>query len=234
MKAGAADYLIKGRIEADTLERSIRYSIERKREKETRAALEEQLLQAQKLESIGQLAGGIAHDFNNLMTPIVGYTQMALRSLPEESKEFLYFQEINKAADRATNLIQQLLAFSRRQVVQFHVVNLNDLIQNIEMLLKRLISEHIELVFLPSQDISTVKVDPTQIEQVIVNLVVNARDAMLNGGTVIIETANTVIDESFTKQHPDITPGQYVMLAVSDTGEGMSEEIQATSYSWFS
>lgn len=233
MRAGAADYLVKGRIDADMLERSLRYSIERKREQDARAALEEQLLQAQKLESIGQLAGGIAHDFNNLMTPIVGYTQMALRSLPEESKEFFYFQEINKAADRATNLIQQLLAFSRRQVVQFHMVNLNDLIQNIEMMLKRLIGEHIEMVFLPSEEIGMVKVDPSQIEQVIMNLVVNGRDAMPSGGTLVIETDNIAIDESFAKQHLDVPPGNYVMLAVTDTGLGIPDEIKSKIFEPF-
>lgn len=227
MKAGAADYLVKGQIDHILLERSIRHSIERKALELEHVALEEQLLQAQKLESVGQLAGGIAHDFNNLMTPIIGYAQMGLTSLPKENRERLYLEEILKAADRATNLIQQLLAFSRRQVIEMKVVNLNDLLVNINLMLERLIGEDVELVMLPSESIGAVKVDPTQIEQVIVNLAVNARDAMPEGGTLIIETTNVEFHEEDLKNHPDMTAGRYVMMAVSDTGNGMSEEVQS-------
>lgn len=227
MKAGAADYLVKGQIDHILLERSIRHSIERKALEREHAALEEQLLQAQKLESVGQLAGGIAHDFNNLMTPIVGYAQMGLTTLPTENRERLYLEEILKAADRATNLIQQLLAFSRRQVVEMQVVSLNDLLINIDMMLQRLIGEDVELVMLPSEHVGSVKVDPTQIEQVIVNLAVNARDAMPEGGTLIIETSDVEFNEEDLKNHPDMTAGKYVMMAISDTGKGMSEEVKS-------
>ncbi|MCH8868769.1 MAG: response regulator, partial [Chloroflexi bacterium] len=195
MKAGAADYLVKGQIDHILLERSIRHSIERKALEREHAALEEQLLQAQKLESIGQLAGGIAHDFNNLMTPIIGYAQMGLTTLPEEYRERVYLEEILKAADRATNLIQQLLAFSRRQVVELQVIDLNSLLVNIDNMLQRLIGEDVELVILPSENLGAVKVDPTQIEQVVVNLAVNARDAMPEGGTLIVETSNIEFGE---------------------------------------
>ena len=227
MKAGAADYLVKGQIDHILLERSIRHSIERKALEREHTALEEQLLQAQKLESIGQLAGGIAHDFNNLMTPIIGYAQMGLTTLPEEYRERVYLEEILKAADRATNLIQQLLAFSRRQVVELQVIDLNSLLVNIDMMLQRLIGEDVELVILPSENLGAVKVDPTQIEQVVVNLAVNARDAMPEGGTLIVETSNIEFGEEELKNHPDMAAGPYVMFAVSDTGHGMSEEVKA-------
>lgn len=227
MKAGAADYLVKGQIDHILLERSIRHSIERKALEREHAALEEQLLQAQKLESIGQLAGGIAHDFNNLMTPIIGYAQMGLTTLPEEYRERVYLEEILKAADRATNLIQQLLAFSRRQVVELQVIDLNSLLVNIDNMLQRLIGEDVELVILPSENLGAVKVDPTQIEQVVVNLAVNARDAMPEGGTLIVETSNIEFGEEELKNHPDMAAGPYVMFAVSDTGHGMSEEVKA-------
>ena len=227
MKAGAADYLVKGQIDHILLERSIRHSIERKALEREHTALEEQLLQAQKLESIGQLAGGIAHDFNNLMTPIIGYAQMGLTTLPEEYRERVYLEEILKAADRATNLIQQLLAFSRRQVVELQVIDLNSLLVNIDMMLQRLIGEDVELVILPSENLGAVKVDPTQIEQVVVNLAVNARDAMPEGGTLIVETSNIEFGEEELNNHPDMAAGPYVMFAVSDTGHGMSEAVKA-------
>ena len=228
MKAGVADYLVKeGQIDHILLERSIRHSVERKTLEREHAALEEQLLQAQKLESVGQLAGGIAHDFNNLMTQIVGYASMGLTSLPEENRERLYLEEILKAAERATNLIQELLAFSRRQVIKMKVVNLNDLLVNINMMLERLIGEDVEMVILPSESIGSVKVDPAQIEQVIVNLAVNTRDAMPEGGTLIIETTNVEFHEKDLRNHPDMNAGRYVMIAVSDTGNGMSEGVQS-------
>ena len=227
MKAGAADYLVKGQIDHILLERAIRHSNERKAWEREHAALEEKLIQAQKLESIGQLAGGIAHDFNNLMTTMIGYAQMGLTTLPEEYRERVYLEEILKAADRATNLIQQLLAFSRRQVVELQVIDLNSLLVNIDMMLQRLIGEDVELVILPSENLGAVKVDPTQIEQVVVNLAVNARDAMPEGGTLIVETSNIEFGEEELKNHPDMAAGPYVMFAVSDTGHGMSEEVKA-------
>ncbi|MCH7626290.1 MAG: response regulator [Chloroflexi bacterium] len=233
MRAGASDYLVKGQIDANLLERSIRYSIERKRVEAERAVLEEQLLQSQKLESVGQLAGGIAHDFNNLMTPIVGYSQMALMTLPQGCRERGYIQEIQKAAERASRLVQQLLAFSRRQMVQPKVIDLNDLIINIDKMLRRLIDEDIELVLLPTPGLKLVKIDPSQFEQVLVNLTINARDAMADGGTLIIETSNVSFDNGYFEGHNDITPGTYVMLAVSDTGVGMSKDVKTRIFEPF-
>ncbi|MCH8061557.1 MAG: response regulator [Chloroflexi bacterium] len=226
MRAGASDYLVKGQIDADLLERSIRYSIERKRVESERAALEEQLLQSQKLESVGQLAGGIAHDFNNLMTPIIGYSQMVLMSLSRECREHGYVEEIQKAAERASRLVQQLLAFSRKEIVQPKVINLNDLIINIDKMLRRLIGEDIELVLLPMPELKLVKIDPSQFEQVLVNLTINARDAMTDGGTLIIETSNVSFDDGYSEGHNEIASGQYVMVAVSDTGVGMSKDVK--------
>ena len=226
LRAGASDYLVKGQIDATLLERSIRYSIERKRVELERAALEEQLLQSQKLESVGQLASGIAHDFNNLMTPIIGYSQMVLKSFPRECSERGYIQEIQKAAERACSLVQQLLAFSRKQTFQMKVINLNDLVINIDEMLRHLIGEDIELVVLPMPELKLVKIDPGQFEQVLVNLAINARDAMKDGGTLIIETSNVSFQDGYLEGHNEITPGYYVMLAVSDTGVGMSKDVK--------
>ena len=157
----------------------MRYAIERKR-------LEEQLAQSQKLEAIGQLAGGIAHDFNNLLTAITGYSDLGIAKLAPEDQVTAYLQEIRRAAERAAQLTRQLLAFSRRQIIQPTVLNLNDLILNLDSMLRRIIGEDTELVTLLGQDIGLVRVDPGQIEQVLINLVVNARDALPNGGKLFI------------------------------------------------
>jgi signal transduction histidine kinase len=190
-------------------------------------AAEAQLLQFQKMESIGRLAGGIAHDFNNLLTAIMGYSQLAIMEAPSNGFLCSHIEEIQRAAERASNLTSQLLAFSRRQVVAPKVINLNDLILNLERLLRRLISEDIELVTLPSPDTGPIKIDPNQMEQVLVNLVVNARDAMPSGGKLVIETSNVNVGPQFTQQYLGVATGRYVMLSVSDNGVGMSEEVKA-------
>ena len=226
MKAGATDYLVKGQIDAAVLERSIRYAVERKR-------LEEQLLQAQKMEAVGQLAGGVAHDFNNLLSAILGYAQLGMVRVPPEGDVGGYLRDIQKAAERAGHLTRQLLAFSRRQVVEPTVVDLNDLIANMEKMLRRLIGEHIELSTVPSAGLGLVKVDSGQVEQVLVNLAVNARDAMPEGGRLNIETANLTIDEGYATGQVEATPGHYVVLSVIDTGIGMSQEVQARIFEPF-
>jgi two-component system, cell cycle sensor histidine kinase and response regulator CckA len=187
-----------------------------------RRQLEDHLRQTLKMEAIGQLAGGVAHDFNNLLTIISGYGQL----LEEKtgSKEREYVQEILKASDRAASLTRQLLAFSRRQIMAPQVLDLNSIVANMEKMLKRLIGEHIELATLQHPDLGRVKADSGQIEQVILNLAVNARDAMPEGGKITIETANVELDESYARTHSSVVPGQYVMLAVSDGGVGMDSE----------
>lgn len=191
-----------------------------------RKRLEAQLLEAQKLEGIGRLAGGIAHDFNNLLTVILGYTEMALMGLPENAPLGGDLQQVKKAADRAADLTRQLLAFARRQIIEPKVLSLNTLILELDKLLRRLIGEDIDLITLPAPDLWNVKVDAGQFEQVLINLCVNARDAMRQGGMLTIETANVVLDTEYARHHPDVLPGSYVMLAVSDTGIGMDVAMQ--------
>ena len=191
-----------------------------------RTQLEQQLLQAQKMEAIGQLAGGIAHDFNNLLTAITCYSDLGIAKLPPDHRVTSYLQQIQRAAERGSQLTRQLLAFSRRQVIEPRVLNLNDLILNVDGMLRRIISEDIELVTLPAADLELVRVDPGQIEQVLANMVVNARDAMPDGGRLIIETANATLDEAYVRQHLDATAGDHVMVAVRDDGEGMTTEVK--------
>jgi two-component system cell cycle sensor histidine kinase/response regulator CckA len=189
-----------------------------------RRTLEEQLRQSQKLESVGMLAGGIAHDFNNLLTVITGYSELTLRRLDKDDPLARNIEEIEKAADRATSLTRQLLAFSRKQVLQPKVLDLNAVIMNIEKMLGRLVGEDMELRTLPGAGLGQVKADPGQIEQVILNLVVNARDAMPRGGKIIIETGNVYLDEAYALRHIAVQPGRYAMLAVTDTGHGIDAE----------
>jgi two-component system, cell cycle sensor histidine kinase and response regulator CckA len=188
--------------------------------------LEAQLLQSQKMESIGQLAGGIAHDFNNMLSAVIGFIGSARADLPHNSPSDYDLEAAESAAWRAANLTRQLLAFARKQVVDPQVLNLNTVILDMDKLLRRLIGEEIELITLPAPDLVQVKVDPGHIEQVIINLAVNARDAMPNGGKLIIETANTILDADYTDQHVGVAPGAYVMFAISDTGSGMDAEVQ--------
>jgi two-component system cell cycle sensor histidine kinase/response regulator CckA len=186
--------------------------------------LEAQLLQSQKMEAIGQLAGGVAHDFNNLLGVIAGYTDLLLKDLGAQHPGTRRAEQIRKAADRAAGLTRQLLAFSRKQVLQPKVLDLNAVVLDVEKMLQRLIGEDIHLVTVLSEALGRVKADPGQIEQVIVNLSVNARDAMLKGGKLIIETANIDLDSHYAETRSEVRPGPYVLLAVSDTGHGMDEE----------
>jgi two-component system cell cycle sensor histidine kinase/response regulator CckA len=197
-----------------------------KRAEKEKAGLEDQFRQSQKMEAIGRLAGGIAHDFNNVMTVIKGYNQLSLIELKQEDPLRTNLEEIEKAIDRATDLTRQLLAFSRRQIFEVKVLNLNIVLQDLEKMLKRIIGEDIELANFLAEDLGKAKIDPGQIEQVIMNLAVNARDAMPNGGKFTIETANIVLDEEYARNHIAVKPGDYVMLSVSDTGSGMTPEVK--------
>jgi PAS domain S-box-containing protein len=189
-----------------------------------RKQLEEQLLHAQKMEAVGRLAGGVAHDFNNMLTVISGYNRMILDELSTMDPLRGYAEEILKAADRAGALTNQLLAFSRRQIMRPRVINVNDLVTQTQKMLQRLIGEDIELVLHLEPGAGNLKADPGHVEQAIVNLAVNARDAMPLGGRLTIETANVVLDENYVRTHMGVKPGEFAMIAVSDTGHGMDAE----------
>ena len=190
-------------------------------------ALEQQLRQSQKMEAVGRLAGGIAHDFNNLLMVISGYCEVLLQQLGPEPSLRNSAQEISNAADRATSLTRQLLAFSRKQLLTPKVLDLNAVVSENLKMLPRLIGEDIDLATIPGEALGRVKADPGQIEQVVMNLVVNARDAMPGGGKLTIETANVTLDESYARRHPGVAAGEYVLLAISDTGSGMDKETQS-------
>jgi two-component system cell cycle sensor histidine kinase/response regulator CckA len=198
-----------------------------------RRVLERQLRMAQKMEAVGRLSGGIAHDFNNLLGVILGYIQVIKRNLVPGNSSYEYAEEIEKASQRAVSLTRQLLAFSRQQVLEPAILNLNTLVSDMEKMLPRLIGEDIQLILVLDPAIGQVKADPGQIEQVLMNLAVNARDAMPDGGKLKIQTANAELDAAFAYEHPGSVPGQYVMLAVTDTGTGMDPETQAQIFEPF-
>ena len=191
-----------------------------------RVALEERLRQSQKMEAVGRLAGGVAHDFNNLLTVILGYSQIVADGVTPGSRLAESTSQIKSAADRAAGITRQLLAFSRKTVLSPRVIDLNDIMLNLDSLLRRLIGEDIEVLTVPAKDLGSVKADPGQIEQVIMNLALNSRDAMPHGGKLTLETANADLDEKYEGEHQPISAGSYVMLAVSDTGLGMTPEVQ--------
>ncbi len=198
-----------------------------------RKRLEQQFLQSQKMEAVGQLAGGIAHDFNNLLTAITGYSELTMARLSADDRLRPHIAEIKKAGDRAASLTRQLLAFSRKQMLQPKVINLNLVVSDLEKMLRRLIGENIEFRTVLDHDLGSVKADAGQIEQVIMNLVVNARDAMPHGGNVTIETANVCLDEEYVKHHVAVRSGAYVMLAINDNGCGMTAETKARMFEPF-
>lgn len=185
-----------------------------------------ELQQAMKMEAVGRLAGGIAHDFNNLLTGVTGNVQLALMSLPPHDPIREMLDDVSEAAESATRLTRQLLAFSRKQIIEPRVLNLNELVANLHRMLRRLIGEDIELRIVRDERLGSVKIDPGQFEQILANLAVNARDAMPDGGMLIIETANVELDDRYCRLHPHTSPGSYVMLSVSDTGCGMSAEVK--------
>ena len=198
-----------------------------------RKRLEEQLMQSQKMEAIGQLAGGVAHDFNNILTAIVGYTDLLTADFAGNARQLEDLEEIRKAARRAAALTRQLLAFSRKQVLEPRIIDVNDVVLNLDKMLRSLISERIELKTELATDLAAARADPNQLEQVIMNLAINARDAMPDGGTLTIETGNATLDQAYAAQHVAVIPGDYVMLAVSDTGSGMDQSTQARIFEPF-
>jgi signal transduction histidine kinase len=205
---------------------------DRKRAEEEREALRAKLDQAQKMESIGRLAGGVAHDFNNLLTAILCYAELGmLRANDPRMKDYL--QQIVDAAGRGARLTGQLLAFARRQVLEPRVIDLNELTSHAADMLRRLIGEDVELVWIPGRALGRVKADPGQIEQILVNLVVNARDALPGGGRLTIETDNATLTADQAGERAEVTPGEYVMLAVTDTGAGIAPETLAMIFEPF-
>jgi two-component system, cell cycle sensor histidine kinase and response regulator CckA len=198
-----------------------------------RVALEERLRQSQKMEAVGRLAGGVAHDFNNLLTVIMGYSHVLTEGLTPGSKLYGATEQIRSAADRAAGITRQLLAFSRKQVLSPRVIDLNDIMLNLDTMLRRLIGEDVEVMTVPARDLGSVKADPGQIEQVIMNLALNARDAMPLGGKLTLETSNVELSDVYAQDHHPLEPGRYVMLAVSDTGVGMDAETQSRIFEPF-
>ena len=192
-----------------------------------RKMLENQLLQARKMEAVGRLAGGVAHDFNNLLTIIKGYVEMAMQRCLDWPELHSDIRRIEDAADRAVTLVRQLLAFSRKQVLRPKILDLNAIVMNLDQLLRRLMGENIAMKTFVSKDVGAIKADPGQIEQVIMNLVVNARDALPDGGRILIETSNVELDSAYARDHTVVRPGPYVLLAVTDTGIGMTADTAA-------
>lgn len=211
----------------------VRDITEQKQAEEALRQSEEKLRQSQKMEAVGRLAGGIAHDFNNLLTAIIGYSELLLMNLDEQSPGYHDVNEIQKAGHRAASLTRQLLAFSRKQVLQPQPLDLNQVVANMHNLLQRAIGENIELISVPEPELGTVRADPGQIEQVVLNLVLNARDAMPQGGRLTIRTANMHLDDTFVQRHPEVEPGPYVMIAVRNTGIGMDAEKQSRIFEPF-
>jgi PAS domain S-box-containing protein len=205
----------------------------RKRAEEALRVSEEQLRQSQKLEAVGQLAGGIAHDFNNLLTVISGYCDLTLMKMRPEEPTRANIQEVKKAGERAAGLTRQLLAFSRRQVLQPKVLDLNAIVTDVNKMLRRLIGEDVDLTTVLDPSLGQINADPGQIEQVIINLAVNARDAMPQGGKLIFETANVYLDNEYLRNHTSVRPGNYVMFALSDTGTGMDADTKARIFEPF-
>ncbi len=231
MQQGAADYLLKDRIAR--LGPAVRRALQEAEGHKERKRLEAQFIEAQKTEVLAHLAGGVAHDFNNILGVIIGYTDIMLPELGSGTLPHKCAEEIHQAAERAVALTRQLLVFSRKQAVQPIVLDLNEVVTSLDKMLRRLIDENIELDIVLGKQIGRTKADPNQIGQVLMNLVVNARDAMPNGGKLTIETGNAVLDENYAQTHTGTAPGNYTMLAVRDTGIGMTDEVKARLFEAF-
>jgi two-component system cell cycle sensor histidine kinase/response regulator CckA len=231
LKSGATDYVLK-----DGLFRLVPAVVRAMQEVDERAErhrLEAQFIEGQKMEVIGRLAGGVAHDFNNILGVIMGYSEMLNSDIPPDSPLRKFTKEIQHASERAAGLTRQLLVFSRKQTVQAVVLDLNEVVIEMQQLLVRLIDAHIKLVLVSGEGIGCIMADSGYVGQLLMNLAVNARDAMPNGGTLTITTSNIVLNEEYAREHPEIRPGDYVMLSVSDTGTGMTEEVKARLFEAF-
>jgi len=224
-----ADIVTTPRIIIDGIHHSATFFLDitlKKKAEKDKKEMEAQLIQSQKLEAVGRLTGGIAHDFNNILTTIIGNADIMVTALPKDDPMRGGLEQIRAAGDRAASLTHQLLAFSRKQILQPVVISLNETVYNMDKMLRRIIGEDIELRTILAPDLGLVEADMSQIEQVIMNLAVNARDAMPEGGKLTIETANVELDKGYTDNHIAVIPGPYVMLSVSDTGAGMTEKVR--------
>ena len=228
MRKGARDYIMKDKLTrlVPAVQRELAETRERRRRQENEKKLQAQLNQAQKMEAIGTLAGGVAHDFNNLLTVIKGYAEIALLQIKPEQVGHEELQGILQAAQRSAELTRQLLAFARKQTVAPQKLDLNRAVTGMLTMLNRLIGEGIDLRWLPAGDLWPVRIDPGQVDQILANLCVNARDALVGSGRISIETTNIVLDNDYCAGHADASPGEYVLLTVSDNGAGMDREVQ--------
>ena len=231
LKSGATDYVLKERLAR--LAPAVRRAMQEVEDRAERRQMAAQFIEAQKMEVIGHLAGGVAHDFNNILAVIMGYSDLTIQKLGNDEVLRGHLETIRAAAERAAGLTRQLLIFSRRQKVQLVVLDLNDVVKDLDSMLRRLIDENIEMSIVPGKDIGHVKADAGYVGQVLMNLVVNARDAMPNGGRLSIATSNATLDENQARSHKGAIAGDYVMFSVSDTGTGMSEEVKARLFEAF-
>ena len=225
MQQGAADYLLKDRI--TRLGPAVRRALREIEERRERRRLEAQLIEAQKMEVIGQLAGGVAHDFNNILAVIMGYSDLISQDMALNHTLQKYAEEIRHAAKRAAGLTQQLLIFSRKQTVQVTALDLNEEVAGMDSMLRRLIDDNIEMTIVLGQRLGPIKADSGYLWQVLMNLVVNARDAMPNGGQLTIVTSAVTLDETYAQAHPGTVAGEHVLLSISDTGTGMTDEVKS-------
>jgi signal transduction histidine kinase len=231
LKSGATDYVLKDRL--SRLVPAVRRAMQEVADRAERVRLEAQFIEAQKMEVIGQLAGGVAHDFNNLLGVIMGYSDLMMSTLGPEHPLHSDAQTIRHTAERAAGLTRQLLIFSRKQTVQPVVLDFNQVVGDMEKMLRRLIDENVELTFALGDHIGRIKADSGYVGQVLMNLVVNARDAMPNGGKITVQTANVSLGAEDARAHPGAIPGNYVMLSIADTGTGMTDEVKARMFEAF-
>lgn len=224
MRAGARDYILKDRL--NRLVPAIQRELGELKRRKDHKTIQEQLFQSQKMETVGRLAGGIAHDFNNMLTAILGYTYSGIQEFPKEDRRRSYFEEIQKAAERASNLTQQLLAYSRRQIIEPKIVDLNRLIVDTSTIIRSVVGEGVELVNLLAPDLYKIKVDPGQMERVLINLATNARDAMPEGGKFTVETTNISVVQGTNQSDTAIAPGDYTVLEISDNGLGIPPDVK--------
>jgi len=231
LKSGAKDYVLKGHL--NRLVPAVRRAWRDMEDRVAHKKLEAQFIEAQKMQVVGHLATGIAHDFNNILAVIMGYGDLIASKLGPDSPLRKFTEEIQHASERAARLTQQLLVFSGRQTVLPVVLDLNIVVNDLDKMLRRLIGENIEMTVVPGREIGHIKADSGHIGQVLMNLVVNARDAMPNGGRIIVATENVTLDEKQTRKHPGAMPGNYVLLSVNDTGTGMTDEVKAHLFEAF-
>jgi signal transduction histidine kinase/ActR/RegA family two-component response regulator len=231
LKNGATDYILKGRL--GRLAPAVLRAMEEVNARVERQRLEERFIEAQKMEVIGQLAGGVAHDFNNLLAVIMGYSEVMLAEMEPENEFYEYAEEIRNASERAAGVTRQLLVFSRKQTVQPVVLDLQNAVEKLDGMLGRLIGENIDLTIGGENHGGYIRADNGYIGQVLMNLVVNARDAMPDGGKLTIAIANVALDQDYADAHPGETPGNFVKLSVSDTGTGMTGEVKARLFETF-